>query len=152
VTYLGRQAQNGEEQPAVAALVHGETEEAALVGMLASPEFYARAASLSGTGTGTADQRYVAALYSLLLHRSVTVGEADLWTPALANAGTAVVAAGFVYSSEFRLDDVGAYYTTLLHRQTATSAAELAFWAASTLDLTSIRVGIEASLEFFLNG
>jgi uncharacterized protein YkwD len=150
VTYLGRQAQHGEEQPAVAALVRGETEEAALIGMLASPEFYARAVSLSRTGT--ADQRYVAALYSLLLHRSVTVGEADLWTPAMANAGTAVVAAGFVYSTEFRLDDVGACYATLLHRQTATSAAELAFWAASTLDLTSIRVGIEASPEFFLNG
>jgi uncharacterized protein YkwD len=150
VTYLGRQAQNGEEQPAVAALLRGETEEAALVSMLASPEFYARAAALSGAGT--ADQRYVAALYSLLLHRTVTIDEANIWAPALANAGTATVAAGFVYSSEFRLDDVGADYATLLHRQMPPSGSELAFWAGSTLDLTSIRVGIEASLEFYLNG
>ena len=135
---------------AIAALLRGETEEAALVSMLASPEFYARAASLSGAGT--ADQRYVAALYSLLLHRTVTIDEANLWAPALANAGTAAVAAGFVYSSEFRLDDVGADYATLLHRQTPPSAAELAFWAVGPLDLTSIRVGIEASLEYFLNG
>jgi hypothetical protein len=45
---------------------------------------------------------------------------------------------------------VNGYYSTRLHR--TGSPSEVAFWVASSLDFTGIRIGIEASPEFFANG
>jgi uncharacterized protein YkwD len=147
-TYLGRQAQNGEEQPLVAALVNGQTEEQALALVLGSPEFYSHAGALSGTGT--ADQRYVATLYSLLLNRSAAAGELNYWVAALGPAGRNAVALGIARSTEYRDDEVRAYYSSMLHRPA--SGAEISLWAGSGMDLTTIRVCFEASTEFYLHG
>ena len=150
VTYLGRQAQNGEEQPCVTALLEGESEEAALSCILASPEFLAQAGQRSQTVT--AEQSYVAALYSLLLHRTASTAEVSSWAAGLASGGPAAVAAGFVHSTEFRSEQVAGYYSSILHRQSPASELEVALWANSAVDLTAIRVAFEASPEFYLRG
>jgi hypothetical protein len=149
-TYLGRPAVNGEEQEWVNSLLQGVSEEDVLAAILGSGEFYRRTGTLSTTGT--ADERYVRALYLFLLKRTPSAGEVAEWTGPLATDGRLAVAAGFLHSGEYRADVVGLYYSVLLHRQSAPSAAEVAYWASSGLDLTDIRVGFEASNEFLVNG
>ena len=52
-------------------------------------------------------------------------------------------------SQEYRGDQFEGYYDALLHRP---ADAGLAGWLASGLDVHAVRVGFEASGEFFSNG
>ena len=56
----------------------------------------------------------------------------------------------FLTSTEFRTDDFEAYYNALLHRPD--DSASLNSYVFSNLDVASVRVVFEASLEFFING
>jgi hypothetical protein len=150
ITFLGRQAQNGEEQGWVNSLLQGVTEEDTLAAIVATPEFYNRAQQLSTSGT--ADQRFVQTLYSLVLNRTASAGEVQGWLGSLAASGRNAVASGFLHSGEYRGLMVQSYYSSILHRGTPASAAEVNGWVASGLDLTSIRVGFEESYEYFLDG
>jgi uncharacterized protein YkwD len=146
-TYLGRQAANGEEQGWVTSLLNGASEEDVLTAILSSQEFYDRASRLSSSGTG--DQRYVTALYSLVLGRQGSPNEAADWLAPLASVGRSAVASAFLRSGEYRTDLIVADYSVVLHRQSAPSATEVATWQASGLDTTNLRVAFEVSGEFF---
>jgi hypothetical protein len=103
-TYLGREAQGGEELGWVNDL-STQTEEQVPSGILGSSEFFGRAQGLMPTGTPT--ERYVQALYQVLLGRSASSAEAVGWNaglPALGNQGAALA---FLHSQEFRTDQFG---------------------------------------------
>jgi hypothetical protein len=151
VTYLGRTAvpAAAEVQGWVSLLQSGVSEEVVLSDIIASPEFYNRAQVL--VASGAPDQRYVAALYSVLLHRTPGPNEVAAWMTVLPSIGYEGAALGFLRSVEYREDTVRAYYSGLLHRTNPPSQSEIDGWALSSLDLGSIRVAIEASYEFYVD-
>jgi hypothetical protein len=147
-SYLGRTAQGGEEL-GVVGLLSTHTEEQVLSQILGGQEFYNRAQTL--IPSGTPDQRYVQALYKLLLIRTGSTAEASGWIgTGLSAQGRVTVALGILLSPEYRTDVVAGNYSTLLHR--AGSAAEVSSWLSTGLDLRSIRLGFQGSPEFFTNG
>jgi uncharacterized protein YkwD len=148
VAYLGRPAQGGEEQGWVTQLMQGATEEQVQSAILGSPEFYYRANVLENSSK--AGNSYVAALYSILLHRGAAALEIDGWSASLTSANRSLVALGFLESNEYRSDVVMGFYSTFLHRNSPPSAGEVANWAGSSLDISAIRIGFESSSEFFL--
>jgi uncharacterized protein YkwD len=145
-TYLGRTAINGEEQFWVNAMVSGATEEDVLGAILGSPEFYNRSGK---NGSGTANTRYITTLYAVLLHRTASAGELNLWLQAFPGMGANGVAAAFAHSVEYRNDVIASYYTGILHRTQPPLAGEIGDWANTNLDFTGIRAGFESSNEFF---
>jgi hypothetical protein len=148
VAFLGRQADGTEEQGWVNALA-GQTEEQVLSGILASPEFSARAQAM-GLGD-TPEGNYVRALYQVLLDRTASSSEVAAWVGGLDSGLSRQAAAlAFLHSQEFRTDAFEGYYDALLHRPG--DAAGLAGWVASGQDPHAVRVGFEASAEFFTNG
>jgi hypothetical protein len=146
-TYLDRAAGTGEAATWVALLATGHAEEQVLKQILATPEFYARAQTL---GSGTADQRYIQALYKLLLNRVGSDNDIAFWTNALPALGREGVVADFLASTEFKTNLIAAVYAALLHRP-ADPAGE-AFWMSQKLDANTLRVGFEATPEFFQKG
>ncbi len=147
-TFLGRAAGGGEELGWVSQLMSGTTEEQVLSQILASTEFYGRAQTLSGAGT--ADQRFVQALYPLLLGRTASDAEVMSWVATLPQQGRLGVALGFLTSGEYRTDLVQSDYGVLLHR--SPDPQGLAFWVGIGEDALDLRIGFEASPEFFTNG
>jgi hypothetical protein len=69
------------------------------------------------------------------------------WLGQIGTVGQAGVALGVLQSAEYRTVAVEGYFTTLLKR--TPSSAEVAYWVNSGQDLTSIRVGLESSAEFY---
>jgi hypothetical protein len=148
VQYLGRSAFNGEEQVWVNALNAGQSEDQVLSGILSSPEFFGRAQTL--IASGSADERFVQALYALLLNRAAAPGELSAWVSAVGTLGLGGVARAIYDSGEVRIDVIDAIYGTLLHRPADPSGLTAFF--NSSLSLTGIREAIEASDEFVANG
>jgi hypothetical protein len=146
--YLGRPAVNNEQMPWVNLLAQGESAEQVLGGILSSQEFQQHAAALFSTGT--AQQKLVDALYALLLGRTAASAEVTTWLGVWQSAGLAAVIQGFLHSSEFRTDAVTGFYASLLHRPA--DQAGLQAWVSSNLGVAGIRMGIEASREFFAAG
>jgi hypothetical protein len=148
-TYLGRAAGNGEELGWVRQLLNGASEERVLSQILGSQEFFQRAQTL--VSSGTPQERFVQALYLLVLNRTPAQSEIEGHVAELnSGASPARVALNFLDSPEFRTDLVVEYYGTLLHR-TAT-ASEISGWVGSRLDAFEIRIGFESSPEYFANG
>jgi hypothetical protein len=147
-TLLSRSPANGEEQGWVQQLVQGASEESVQAGLLGSPEFLARANSL--VTSGTSDERYVSALYQLLLRRVPTAQEVSGWVGSLPALGRSGVAQRFLQSVEYRTAVVGLHYQQLLHRQA--EAGGQGAWVNSGLGLSGLRTGIAAGWEFFING
>ena len=147
VHFLGRQTSGGEEHGWVNALVHGATEEQVIGGIAGSPEFRMRANSMFTTGT--ADERFVRALYQLLLNRTASASEVQGWTPGTGQVQASATVFGFLNSREFRTDVVSAYYISLLHRPS--DPVGLESWVASKFDLGAIRAGFLGSTEFVQN-
>jgi hypothetical protein len=147
VTYLGRQAQGGEEQYWVNQLAQGQTQEQVLSGILSSDEFFNRTQTM--VASGTAEERYVQGLYQVLLNRSGTAADVAYWVNQLSQLGQQGVALGFLGATEFREDQFEGYYNSLLHRP---SDAGMDYWVFSNLDLNAVSLGFEASAEFFANG
>jgi hypothetical protein len=146
--FLGRPAVNGEESAWVSLLLQGQTEETVLSLILGSPEFYQRAQTL--VLTGTPDERFVQALYQVLLHRTGSSLDISAWVSILPQVGRQGVALAFLESAEFRTRLFQEYYNALLHRPADTPG--LNAWVASGLDASNVRVGFESSPEFFSNG
>jgi hypothetical protein len=146
-TYLGRTPSATEVSAQVTALA-SQTQEQVLSGILGSTEFFSRAQNM-GFG-GTANQNYVEELYQVLLGRTPSSTELAGQVVALHVFGRQVLALGLLEGTEYRADVVQGYYTSLLHR--TASAAEVASWVNTGLDLHTIRMDIEDSAEFFLNG
>jgi hypothetical protein len=146
-TYLGRSPSATETSAYVTALA-SQTEEQVLSGILGSAEFFSRAQGM-GIG-GTADQNYVSALYKTVLGRTPSSTELASQVTALQQVGRQALALSILQSVEYRANVVRGYYSSLLGR--TGSSAEVAFWVSSGLDLRAIRMSIESSPEFFLNG
>src|SRR5262249_24653004 len=145
--FLGRNPQNGEGLGWVNALA-SETEEQVLTQFLASGEFYNLAQTL--VSSGTPDERFIQAMYQLLLNRQASTTEVSQWENQLPTLGRAGVAAAFVESVEFRTDMVTALYNTVLQRNP--DAAGLSAWVSSGMDLRHVREGIESSTEALTSG
>jgi hypothetical protein len=146
--FLGRSAAAGEEMGWVNMLLGGSTEETVLANILGTQEFFNRAQTL--VASGSANERYVQALYQLLLGRSGSASEVSGQAALIATVGRAGVAQGLLSSGEYRTNLTNAYYEILLHR--VPSAAEVAGWLNLNLDQDTQRVDIETSIEFFNNG
>src|SRR5262249_10378321 len=146
--FLGRQAQNGEEMGWAVALFNGESEEKILTAFLSTSEFYNRAQQI--VSSGTPDERYITAMYELLLNRQPTSEEMNGWLSVLPAWGRAGVASVFVESIEFRAEVVMAFYENLLNREADTTG--LITWTFSNLSLQQIREAFLASDEAFANG
>lgn len=147
--FLGREAVGGEEQFFVGLIQSGQTTEQVQATILGSDEFFGRAQTL--VATGTSDERYVTALFQQLLNRTPAAGEVAFWVGQLGSVSRTAVAQSFLTSAEFRTIQVTSFYSTILHRATPPSAAEVAFWVNSTADLLSIRELFAASAEFLAN-
>jgi hypothetical protein len=147
LAFLGRPAAGGEEVGWVNELLHGRPEEAVLGDILGGAEFLGRAQTLISSGSG--DERFVRALYQVLLGRTPAGGEVAYWLDRLPQLGAAGVAQGFLRSAEYRTNLTESCYNVLLHRP---SDAGRDYWVFSDLDGTSLRVGFEASAEFFAHG
>jgi hypothetical protein len=141
--YLGRPAGNSEALSWVAYL-QGHSEEQAQAAILSSAEFYARAQGL--VATGTADQRYLQALYQVMLNRSAAPAEVNVWLGILAAHGRTAVALAIASSVEFRGNAIRTDYTTLLGR--TPSSAEVMSWATLPLPLLNVREGLLLGQEF----
>ena len=146
-TYLGRQAKDNEVSAGVMALA-SQIQEKVLSEITGSTEYFDDAQNRGFAGTP--DQDFVKALYKDLLLRAPGKTELDSQVAELQLVGKQKLALSFLQSLEYRSDVVAAYYTTLLHR--AASAAEIAGLVDTGLDLLTLRMGIESSLEFFVNG
>jgi streptogramin lyase len=139
VTFLGRAAQGGEEQ--------------VLSAILGSGEYFNRAPQVPGVGGGNpSNEKFIQALYSQLLNRSAGPGEISFWVGQLPSFGRGGVALRILQSAEYRGIVVRSYYRLLLHRPTAPTPAEVSSWVLSGLDFTRLRVALESSLEYYLNG
>jgi hypothetical protein len=147
-TFLGRAAAGGEERGWANLLLQGAREESVLSDILGTPEFFNHAQTL--TSTGSAQERYVQALYMLLLNRTASGTEITAWVSAISVLGRDGVAFDFLSSPEFRVDLVEAHYETLLHRPS--DHAGLNGWLSSALDALNIRLAFESSSEFFAKG
>lgn len=146
VAYLAREALNGEEQGHVTKLLNGESEESTQSGILGSQEWYDRAQTAYGV-TGTPDERFIKSLFVLLLSREPTTQELTDKLDFLATNGRILTAFNVVGSAERKTITVTDYYTMLLGR--AGSGSEISGWVNTSLLTSDIRIGFEASLEYF---
>jgi hypothetical protein len=150
VQLLGRQAQGGEELGFVQLLQRGATQEQVVADIVSSPEFAGHANALVG-GTN-ADANFVAALYKLLLNRTAATAEVNGFVGALPALGRAGVGLVIEESPESRGDIATGLFSTLLDRSTPPSAAEVAGWVNTGLDVLSMEVAVASSSEYFQNG
>lgn len=147
--FLGRNAGNGEELGWVRAMTRaGLSEEAVLSRILGSAEFFQKAQSL--ITTGTPNERFIRALYSVVLNRTASPAEVNGWVNLLPTLGLQGVAQNFLQSVELRGDVVRDFYENLLHR--GADDGGLRGWAFSGLSLADIRSLFQSSDEFFLHG
>ena len=140
-TFLNRTVKAGEADGWVAALRQGQTEEQVLAGILGSAEFGARAQAL--VTTGSAAERQVQAMYTLVLGRTASGAEVTAWANRLPQVGASGVASGFLTSVEYRTRLFGGYYVSILHRQA--DAPGLRGWVYSGLESVTVRAAIEAA-------
>ncbi len=142
VHYLGRAAQNGEEQGWVNALLQGLTQEVVLSTFLNSLEYYQKA--------GGTDAGFIRKLFLDLLGRAPGNNEVFLWEQSLLMVGRGGVSWLVLESQEYRSKFVTNLYQTLFMRPA--TPAEAAAWALSPFDLTTLEVLVASSNENFANG
>ncbi len=128
--------------------LQGRSEEAVLDVFLTSPEFQALVAQTKGDF----NTAFVQAMYTDLLGRLADSTGLGFWLSQISSIGLSRTVDGFVRSLEYRNYFVTQLYTDLLHRVATPSAAELAGWSQSSLDLLGIQVQFVNSPEFFANG
>jgi hypothetical protein len=146
----GEQGESG-EQGFVNLLHAGQTEEQALSFLLGSAEFFNRAQTL--VASGTPQERFVQALYLLLLDRTAAPNEVAGWVNALPVLGRQGVAQGFLMSREFRTYQFEGFYNALLHRPSAAGDQPfISGLVVSSTDFRTARILFEGSPEFYSNG
>jgi hypothetical protein len=167
--FLGRAADAGASAAWVGFLNQGATVEQVYQGILSSGELADRASQFAAI-PGSSDGNYVQALYQMLLGRDAGAAEISVWQGQVAAVGRSQVAGALLGSGEFRgrlvrrlygetavaseayLRSVATTAPDMLHRPAGTSAAEVAAWANSTLDLLSMESGMASTDEFFAKG
>jgi subtilisin-like proprotein convertase family protein len=150
-TYLGHSAfVNGQftGQFWVSALQLGQTEEQVLSVILSVPEYFNRTPTIIGSpGTAPSNQTFVVALYTQLLTHAPNSTEVNFWANQVVLTSRQAVALALLKSSEHRQFVIGGYYQSLLKR--SGSAADIATWDKTGLDLGMIRIFFESSAEFY---
>jgi hypothetical protein len=132
--FLGRTASNAEAQ-AWANLMQTQSDGQVMSGILGTQEFYNRAQTLFSTGS--ADERFVRALYQVLLNRTASAGEVAGWLSQLGTKGRSGVAQGFISSWEYRGNMVKFWDTTILGQ--TPSSTDVHNWVVSSNTLRAIR-------------
>src|SRR5262249_33084420 len=89
-------------------------------------------------------------LYETCLNRAGSTAEISGWVSAVAAVGRVAVVAAIVHATEFRTDQVTAFFITFLHR--TGSPSEVAGAVNSGADLLTIQVVFASSSQFFING
>lgn len=140
--YLGRDPENGEEQGWVNMLMGGDKEENVLSAFLTTRAFAERADVL--IETGTPDEKYLQALYQLVLDRSPSAAEMATWLQGATGLDRQLVASSLVKSSEFRTQQIEEIYRDAFQRDA--TPEEIAQWTATPFDLMNLR-GTFASLQ-----
>ena len=130
-------------------MAHGTRPEQVLSSILGSQEYFNHAPFIPGVGGAPSDATFVTALYVQVLNRVPAPPEVDNWVGMIGRIGRAGVALAFLTSGEYRTDVVLDDYSTLLRRPTPPTAAEVANWVKSSLDITGIRIAFEGSVEFY---
>jgi hypothetical protein len=138
--FLGRAAVLGEEQGWVQMLLHGHGEESVLAALLGTPEFVDAVAAHGGSGS--LDERYLRGLHLLLLGRPGTQDEVHAWVAALPTLGREGVVTFLAGSQEYRARQVEELFRTAWRREG--TPAEVAAWASSPLELSTLRLTFEA--------
>jgi hypothetical protein len=141
--FLARAAQPGEESGWVNMLLGGQTEEQVLGAFLSTAAFGQRADAM--IASGSSDERFLRALFTLLLRRAPSDAELSGWLAALPELGRGGVATFLLRSAEFRSLQIASYYEELLQRPA--TASEVESWANSPFDLLTIRLFVEARPE-----
>jgi hypothetical protein len=141
--FLGRPAAAGEEQGWVQMLLQGHTEESVLGALLGTAEFYDAASARYASGTP--DERYIRALYEVVLGRPASESEVSGWLGSLTTLGRTGVATFLLRSQEYRSQQIEQMFQSYWGREG--SPAEVAAWAASPLDLKTLRREFEALRE-----
>jgi hypothetical protein len=139
--FLGRDADAAGRANFVAYLQNGGTLEGVSQMMLASSEYQSR------FPTGSS---FVKSLYQNLLHRTGSTAEINSWVAQLPQLGRAGAAQAFLFSQEYRADEVNDDYTNLLHRTPSTT--EVTNWVNSGKDILTIDILFAGSPEFQVNG
>ncbi len=111
-------------------------------------EYFRRSQTLIHSGNTV--ERYIAALYQVLLNRPAGADEVKGWELQVHKIGLQGVALGILRSTEFRTDAIEGLFNALVHRPA--TVRELVDDVFSNMDLQSIRTQVEASDEFFKNG
>src|SRR4051812_16902174 len=102
--------------------------------------------------SGTAQDRFSAALYQLLLSRSAGAADVQFWGQVLSGEGRAAVVLGIQQAAEYRQRQVSGFYSVLLNRQTLAPKDGVQFWVNGGLDLLGVSIKFGATPEFFSNG
>jgi hypothetical protein len=74
----------------------------------------------------------------------------DGWVRQLPDLGRQGAALAFLQGAEYRTGVFTGYYKSLLHRPA--DLPGLDGWVFSNLDIAAVRLGVEGSIEFFLDG
>jgi hypothetical protein len=140
-TILGRAADPGGLSYFTNQMLAGATEEQVAAELASSGEFLGDAGNTIGG--------FVSLLYTRILGRAADPGGYNYWVGYLQqNPGAFYqVACDLVTGTEYRTDQVGLLYDGLLSR--TGSAAEVASWVNSGMDLLSIEAAIASSREFY---
>jgi photosystem II stability/assembly factor-like uncharacterized protein len=154
-TYLNRSAGPQEVAGWEAVFRSGARDEQVLAAILGSPEFFNRAQTLFGSGTP--DERFVKALYLLVLNRTASSNEVSGWAQLLAQGvSRQQVALAFLNSTEYRQDLVAGFYNKYLGRnkpaQPGSSDPEVNFWVGALNNGATqeqVIAGMLASPEYF---
>jgi hypothetical protein len=141
--FLNRDADPAGLAAAVSFLQRGGTLENLVVNLVTSAEYQT---------VYDTDTAFVQSLAGKLLNRVGSSSDVAAWVAAVGRFGRAALARSFLTSAEYRTLIVTQMYISLLHRQSSPSAAEVAGWVNSGLDILRIRIAFTASAEFQANG
>jgi hypothetical protein len=140
--YLGRDPENGEDAGWTNMLLGGDKEETVLSAFLSTREFSQRAEAL--VPAGTPDERFLSALYQLVLGRAAEPAELESWLQG-ASLDRQQASLALVRSIEFRTQQIAGFLQEALSREATPS--ELEIWANTPFDLLSIRNLIRSTSE-----
>jgi hypothetical protein len=85
-----------------------------------------------------------------LLYRTGSANDVQGWVNLLPAFGPQGVAAAFLASGEFRIDQFQGYYNTLLHRLGDPNGLQA--WVNSSLNIDAVCIAFESTGEFYTNG
>ena len=146
--FLNRDPDQAGEAAWVSALLKGATLNQVMAGFVSAPEYLDRAEAF-GPEPNSA---FVQSIYVNLLGRTGSFSELSMWISVLNSQGRQAVALGILGSTEYSRIAVRQLYSTLLHRTSIPSDAEISGWVNLSPNLLAIEAAIAGSMEAYQNG